>query len=313
VTSFYFCVDLKEGKRILLEGLKNRQVAETTLNRDSSRSHSLFTLKLAQVPKNTTPDQLKADPTLVKYSRLTVVDLAGSERAYRTGALGERMKEASHINRSLMILGQVIEKLRHNQQHPKLPQVVVPFRDSQLTRLMQDYFQGSAKATLIVNINPSLADSDETLHVLKFASVAKTVKTTTVKKRVLANAIATPSASTIPSGSGLQTPLGSNRYNGSQQPSAVVSVPFPQSQTPLHQNTQALGFETPRPITYHSRPVADGMCLFPLSLTLSPSLSLSLSLFLSAYISSFGIDSVLSFHFVYSFSYNIEECNDPQC
>jgi hypothetical protein len=202
----------------------------------------LFTLKLAQVPKGKTPEQVKADPNLVKYSRLTVVDLAGSERAYRTGALGERIKEASHINRSLMTLSQVIEKLRYNQQHPKLPPQVVPFRDSQLTRLMQDYFQGSAKAVLVVNVNPSLSDSDETLHVLKFASVAKTVKTSTIKKRPL---VTNPFSGV---NDNTATSVTTTNIAGRIPPSLPPQTPlrFPPN-NPSTNNKTVSNLETPRP------------------------------------------------------------------
>ncbi len=178
---------VEDGKKWLNEGLRNRRVAETCQNRDSSRSHSILTIKIAQIPKKASKEELHENPKLVKYSRLSVVDLAGSERANKTKTAGDRMREASHINKSLMTLGMCIETMRYNQLHPKqTQQQVVPFRQSQLTRLLQDYFTGNAKAVMIINVNPRMLDYEETLQVLKFAAVAKTVVTTTAKKRVVA-------------------------------------------------------------------------------------------------------------------------------
>eukprot|EP00029_Vermamoeba_vermiformis_P010027 TRINITY_DN5190_c0_g1_i2.p1 TRINITY_DN5190_c0_g1~~TRINITY_DN5190_c0_g1_i2.p1 ORF type:complete len:747 (+),score=309.57 TRINITY_DN5190_c0_g1_i2:29-2269(+) len=178
---------VEDGKKWLNEGLGNRRVAETCQNRDSSRSHSILTIKIAQIPKKASKEELHENPKLVKYSRLSIVDLAGSERANKTKTAGDRMREASHINKSLMTLGMCIETMRYNQLHPKqTQQQVVPFRQSQLTRLLQDYFTGNAKAVMIINVNPRMLDYEETLQVLKFAAVAKTVVTTTAKKRVVA-------------------------------------------------------------------------------------------------------------------------------
>lgn len=177
----------EDCKKWLNEGLRNRRVAETCQNRDSSRSHSILTIKIAQIPKKASKEELHEKPNLVIYSRLSVVDLAGSERANKTKTAGDRMREASHINKSLMTLGMCIETMRYNQLHPKqTQQQVVPFRQSQLTRLLQDYFTGNAKSVMIINVNPRMLDYEETLQVLKFAAVAKNVVTTTAKKRVVA-------------------------------------------------------------------------------------------------------------------------------
>ena len=105
-----------EAKQVLRYGARHRQVAETMSNDVSSRSHSVFSIKL--VP-NKGPDTDPTDPSQV-YSKLAIVDLAGSERALKTRATGERLKEASNINVSLMNLGRCLEALRWNQLNPNM-------------------------------------------------------------------------------------------------------------------------------------------------------------------------------------------------
>ena len=123
----------EEARQVLRYGAKHRQVAETMSNDVSSRSHSVFNIKL--VPNRGSD----TDPTDVSqvYSKLAIVDLAGSERALKTRATGERLKEASNINVSLMNLGRCLEALRWNQVNPNKVAHVVPFRHSKLTRIFQ--------------------------------------------------------------------------------------------------------------------------------------------------------------------------------
>ena len=121
----------------------------------------------------------KKDPhQYIKFSKLSIVDLAGSERTNRTQNKGERLKEASKINTSLLVFGRCIEVLRHNQLYPQRP-MVVPFNDSTMTRLFRDYFTSEGKAVMVVNINPSPEDFDENLHVLHFSALAKDVSIST--------------------------------------------------------------------------------------------------------------------------------------
>jgi 3D (Asp-Asp-Asp) domain-containing protein len=110
---------LEDAQNILAAGQKNRQVAQTSLNQDSSRSHSVFTIKLIRVPKDKDKEAIAKDPSLIKYNKLSIVDLAGSERAKRTQNDGARLKEAASINTSLMTFGRCLEILRWNQKNGK--------------------------------------------------------------------------------------------------------------------------------------------------------------------------------------------------
>src|SRR5690606_6718079 len=107
-------------------------------------------------------------------------------RAKRTQNTGARLKEAASINTSLMTFGRVVSTLRDNQTLPAHAQQVVPFRESKLTRLVQDFFLRSGRAMMIVNVTPAVPDYDETLHVLRFSALAKEVCTSTrsTRKRV---------------------------------------------------------------------------------------------------------------------------------
>ena len=114
-------------------------------NRESSRSHGIFTIKLVRV-HNGAPN----DPESASVSRLTIVDLAGSERTRNTGTTGDRLKEAGNINKSLMVLGQCLEVLRANQQRTAAPGkhklAMVPFRHSKLTEVFESFFVGDGRA-----------------------------------------------------------------------------------------------------------------------------------------------------------------------
>ena len=135
--------DNPEQARALLElGTHNRQVFSTLANRASSRSHSIFNIRVMKVD-----NRAPKDPNSVTFSRLSLVDLAGSERSKNTGNTGERLREAGNINKSLMVLGQCMEILRSNQrkQDSKKP-TPVPFRHSKLTEIFQSYFVGDGKA-----------------------------------------------------------------------------------------------------------------------------------------------------------------------
>ena len=147
------------------EGLQNRAVAETVLNSDSSRSHSIFTIYI---------HGLKGSSK--RPGRYSIVDLAGSERSDRTKATGSRAREANKINSSLMHLIHCIRQMRWNQTHSN-SQRIVPFRETRLTRLFQESFVGSraGKIAMVVNASTEAGDFDETLHVLKNASLARSV------------------------------------------------------------------------------------------------------------------------------------------
>ncbi|XP_010685481.2 kinesin-like protein KIN-12E isoform X2 [Beta vulgaris subsp. vulgaris] len=150
----------------LLQGSANRKVAATNMNRASSRSHSVFTC----VIESTWESQ---GVTHHRFARLNLVDLAGSERQKSSGAEGDRLKEATNINKSLSTLGLVIMNLvsiSNGKSHH------VPYRDSKLTFLLQDSLGGNSKTIIIANISPSNCCSLETLSTLKFAQRAKFLK-----------------------------------------------------------------------------------------------------------------------------------------
>ncbi|CAG5128649.1 unnamed protein product, partial [Candidula unifasciata] len=157
-----------EAYRLLTIGQRNLQTACTRLNHCSSRSHCMFNIKIVRVVD-------KDDPHIARVSMLSLCDLAGSERYSKTQATGDRLKEAGNINSSLMTLGRCIETLRYNQLH-RDQQRLVPFRDSKLTRMLQNYFNGSGRAAMIVNVSQSASMFDDTLHVFKFSAIAKQVK-----------------------------------------------------------------------------------------------------------------------------------------
>lgn len=145
-------------------GNKNRSVGETLMNKDSSRSHSIFMLFIETAEKSPTGED--------RYvaGKLNLVDLAGSERISKTGAAGDRLKEAQKINLSLSALGNVISALVDGKtQH-------IPYRDSKLTRLLQDSLGGNTKTVMIANCSPADYNFDETLSTLRYASRAKFIK-----------------------------------------------------------------------------------------------------------------------------------------
>ncbi|XP_043533095.1 kinesin-like protein KIF23 isoform X2 [Chiloscyllium plagiosum] len=164
----------EEAFEVFWKGQKKRRIANTTLNRESSRSHSVFIIKLAQAPLDSDGDNVlqAKDQTIV--SQLSLVDLAGSERTNRTKAEGSRLREAGNINQSLMTLRTCIEVLRENQMYGT--NKMVPYRDSKLTHLFKNYFDGEGKVRMIVCVNPKADDYEETLLVMRFAEMTQEVE-----------------------------------------------------------------------------------------------------------------------------------------
>uniref|UniRef100_A0A3B5B9W5 Kinesin family member 20B n=1 Tax=Stegastes partitus TaxID=144197 RepID=A0A3B5B9W5_9TELE len=156
----------EEAYRVMKLGKKNQSFSSTRLNHLSSRSHSIFSIRILRIEDIGTP-------RVQTVSELCLCDLAGSERCAKTQNKGERLKEAGNINTSLLILGKCINALRHNQQAKLLQHV--PFRESKLTHYLQGFFCGRGKACMIVNINQCASMYDETLNVLKFSAVAQKV------------------------------------------------------------------------------------------------------------------------------------------
>ncbi len=156
------------------KGQKQRKVAQTQLNLSSSRSHSIFNIRVVSTPYDPQGEDIMTDPTVMTVSQLAMVDLAGSERTNRTGNTGERLAEASKINQSLMTLRSCIEILRENQQSGGSK--MVPYRDSRVTHLFRNYFEGQGKVKMVVCINPRISDFDENVNVMKFAELTQEVQ-----------------------------------------------------------------------------------------------------------------------------------------
>ncbi|PON49199.1 Kinesin-like protein [Parasponia andersonii] len=155
---------------LLTQGSSNRKVAATNMNRESSRSHSVFTCVIeSRWEKDST--------TNLRFARLNLVDLAGSERQKTSGAEGERLKEAANINKSLSTLGHVIMVLVDVAQGKPRH---IPYRDSRLTFLLQDSLGGNSKTMIIANVSPSICCAAETLNTLKFAQRAKMIQNNAV-------------------------------------------------------------------------------------------------------------------------------------
>ncbi|XP_015598667.1 kinesin-like protein KIF23 [Cephus cinctus] len=163
-----------EAFDVFYRGQRRRRVAHTALNTESSRSHSVFTVRLVQAPLDLQGEQVVQDKRVVCISQLSLVDLAGSERTNRTKNTGQRLREAGNINNSLMTLRSCLEILRENQSQGT--NKIVPYRDSKLTHLFKNYFDGEGQVRMIVCANPRTDDYDETIQVMKFAEMTQEVQ-----------------------------------------------------------------------------------------------------------------------------------------
>ncbi|XP_030274800.1 kinesin-like protein KIF17 isoform X1 [Sparus aurata] len=153
-----------ECERIIEQGWRNRAVGYTLMNKDSSRSHSIFTIHLEICSTDAAgQDHLRA-------GKLNLVDLAGSERQSKTGATGERLREATKINLSLSALGNVISALVDGRSK------YIPYRDSKLTRLLQDSLGGNTRTLMIACLSPADNNYEETLSTLRYANRAKSIQ-----------------------------------------------------------------------------------------------------------------------------------------
>jgi kinesin family member 15 len=157
-----------QAQALLASGMKNRHIAATAMNHESSRSHSVFTLTLEVSEKTKGGEAMKS-----RSSQFHLIDLAGSERQKSTGATGDRLKEASQINKSLSclagVIGSLVDIANGKSRH-------VSYRDSKLTHLLKDSLGGNAKTSIIATVSPGDDCFPETLATLKFAETAKLVK-----------------------------------------------------------------------------------------------------------------------------------------
>ncbi|GJN12916.1 hypothetical protein PR202_ga31241 [Eleusine coracana subsp. coracana] len=176
----------KEMTACLEQGSLSRATGSTNMNNQSSRSHAIFTITLEQMRKTDpimTSDGMVIEDLNEDYlcAKLHLVDLAGSERAKRTGSDGLRFKEGVHINRGLLALGNVISALGDEKKRKEGAHV--PYRDSKLTRLLQDSLGGNSKTVMIACISPADINAEETLNTLKYANRARNIQNKPIVNR----------------------------------------------------------------------------------------------------------------------------------
>ncbi|KAL0360918.1 UNVERIFIED_CONTAM: Kinesin-like protein KIN-4A [Sesamum radiatum] len=177
---------LKEMADCLEQGSLSRATGSTNMNSQSSRSHAIFTITMEQMRRlhpGTSSDGNLNDCMTEEYlcAKLHLVDLAGSERAKRTGSDGLRFKEGVHINKGLLALGNVISALGDEKKRKE--GVHVPYRDSKLTRLLQDSLGGNSRTVMIACISPADINAEETLNTLKYANRARNIQNKPVINR----------------------------------------------------------------------------------------------------------------------------------
>lgn len=180
----------------LHRGIQHRQTSATLMNEGSSRSHAIFTVTIEQkIVKDVDEevaapagkgggakaggDEEKAQVTEEISSKFHFVDLAGSERIKKTGATGQLLKEGISINKGLLCLGQVISALTDDARKKEH----IPYRDSKLTRILQDSLGGNSRTTMIACVSPAESNYDESLSTVKYASRARNIKNKPVVNR----------------------------------------------------------------------------------------------------------------------------------
>ncbi|XP_071774794.1 kinesin-like protein KIF3B [Centroberyx gerrardi] len=162
--SSFVTKSVREIEHVMNVGNQNRSVGATNMNEHSSRSHAIFVITIEC-------SELGVDgENHIRVGKLNLVDLAGSERQTKTGAQGERLKEATKINLSLSALGNVISALVDGRS------THIPYRDSKLTRLLQDSLGGNARTVMVANIGPASYNVEETLTTLRYSNRAKNIK-----------------------------------------------------------------------------------------------------------------------------------------
>ncbi|XP_056129894.1 kinesin-like protein KIF3B [Lampris incognitus] len=162
--SSFVTKSVREIEHVMNVGNQNRSVGATNMNEHSSRSHAIFVITIEC-------SELGVDgENHIRVGKLNLVDLAGSERQAKTGAQGERLKEATKINLSLSALGNVISALVDGRS------THIPYRDSKLTRLLQDSLGGNARTVMVANIGPASYNVEETLTTLRYSNRAKNIK-----------------------------------------------------------------------------------------------------------------------------------------
>ena len=157
-----------QKKRKMDDGYNNRTIGSTLMNATSSRAHTIVTIEFRQIT-------MVAKKKSEKLSMINLVDLAGSERSGSTGATGDRLKEGCNINKSLLILGNVINCLA-DKAIGKNKNMLPPYRDSALTRILQNALGGNSKTVMICALSPASINYEETLSTLRYADRAKKIQ-----------------------------------------------------------------------------------------------------------------------------------------
>ncbi len=164
----YPVTSYEEINKKMDEGYNNRTIGSTLMNATSSRAHTIITIEFRQIT-------LFAKKKSEKLSMINLVDLAGSERTGLTGATGDRLKEGCNINKSLLILGNVINCLA-DKAIGKNKNMLPPYRDSALTRILQNALGGNSKTIMICALSPASINYEETLSTLRYADRAKKIQ-----------------------------------------------------------------------------------------------------------------------------------------
>lgn len=162
---------LEHAFELLQQGLRKVNYASTGLNSNSSRSHTIFTINM-----------ISECDSSYEFSSFKFCDLAGAERISKTGNVGDRLKEAGTINKSLVVLGRCLDAQLHNQK-PNVKKEIVPVRESKLTFLLQGSLMGHAKFVMIVNLLPTIEFYEENVNVLHFGSIANKIVTKKIEAR----------------------------------------------------------------------------------------------------------------------------------
>ncbi|KAJ3187460.1 hypothetical protein HDU85_006748 [Gaertneriomyces sp. JEL0708] len=171
--------DLDTARDVIEKVMHNRSVVSTNINAASSRSHLLSVIKVLKIP---VIGDGKVDTSRTETSRIAIVDLAGAERLVQAGTEGKASRETKNINKSLHTLAMCVEALRDSQtRSSKRVNVVIPWRDSKLTMLIQPYFE-TGRASFIINVNPGVDHYRVSSEVFRFASRAGAIQSVVAKK-----------------------------------------------------------------------------------------------------------------------------------
>lgn len=177
------CVTPNDFMEVLHRGEASRAYASTSMNAESSRSHTIYRVS---IDVRHIDNDGSNDISAVRTSYMNLVDLAGSERQKSTNATGKTLKEGSNINKSLLALGAVINKLGEASKKVKGPKpVFIPYRDSKLTRILKQSLGGNTLTSILCTVTPAPMHREETVSTLKFGQLCKTIKNNVKSNEVI--------------------------------------------------------------------------------------------------------------------------------